>query len=118
MYTPSINPQPFGPVTVSTPGTPVAICSKLYAMGLAVPGDIVEVNKISVIAMPANTGKVYVGVPGMNKTTLAGVLYVFASGNAAWEITNNVGGDTYRFDKFLIDADVAGEGVYGAIDQV
>ena len=76
------------------------------------------VNKATITSLPTNTGNVYLGIAGMNKTTLTGVLYVFTSANVSWPLTNNVGLNTYQFDGLYVDVDVAGEGVYGAIDQV
>ncbi|HEY3827309.1 MAG TPA: hypothetical protein VGL82_22305 [Bryobacteraceae bacterium] len=118
MYSPIFNPMPFGPVTVPIPGTPVEITARLIASGVCLSGDPVEVNKISVISLPANTGAVYIGIAGMNKSTMHGVLFVFSGGNVGWQITNNEAVNTYRFDQMYVDADVAGEGVYGGVDQV
>jgi hypothetical protein len=117
MYSPSFNPMPFGPVTVATPGTLVRLAAKLIALGTAGASDAIAVNKISVIAIHANIGAVYLGIAGMNRATLQGVIYAFQA-DGIWEITNNEGMDTYRFDQLWVDADNATDGVYGAIDQV
>jgi hypothetical protein len=118
MYSPNFNPMPFGPVKVPAPGTPVGLITNLVSQGLCLAGDAVGVNKISVVSLPTNTGAVYLGIAGMNKSTLQGVLFVFSSANTSWQVTNNEGLNTYRFDDLFVDADVAGEGVYGGIDQV
>jgi hypothetical protein len=118
MYSPNFNPMPFGPVKVSAPGTPVGLLTNLIARGECLAGDPVPVNKISIVSLPSNTGAVYLGTAGMNKSTLQGVLFRFSAANIAWQITNNEAANTYRFDQLLVDADVAGEGVYGGIDQV
>jgi hypothetical protein len=118
MYSPIFNPMPFGPVVVPVPGTPVELNTQLVANGVCMRGDPVEVNKISVVSLPSNTGAVYVGIAGMNKSTLRDVLFVFDASNIGWQVTNNEGANTYRFDELYVDADVAGEGVYGGIDQV
>jgi hypothetical protein len=118
MYSPNFNPMPFGPVKVSAPGTPVALIASLVARGVCLAGDSVEVNKISIVSLPSNTGSVYIGIAGMNKSTMQGVLFVFSAANTSWQVTNNVAANTYRFDQLQVDADVIGEGVYGGIDQV
>jgi hypothetical protein len=117
MYSPNFNPMPFGPVKVPVPGTPVGMLTNLVAQGVCLAGDAIPVNKISIISLPANTGAVYLGIAGMNKATLQGVLFRFSSANSGWQITTNETANTYRFDHLVIDADVAGEGVYGGIDQ-
>jgi hypothetical protein len=88
------------------------------AASLCLATDAIPVNKISLLSLPSNTGSVYIGIAGMNKATLSGVLYVFSSANTAWQITNNQAENTYRLDKMYVDADNANEGVYGAVDQV
>ena len=118
MYSPTFNPMPFGPVNVPVPGTPVDLTAQLIASGVCLVADPVEVNKISIVSLPSNTGAVYVGIAGMNKSTMRGVLFTFSTGSIGWQITNNEGANTYRFDQMYVDADVAGEGVYGGIDQV
>ncbi len=117
MYQPRLNPQPFGPVNVSTPGTPVALTTKLVALGLALVGDPVPVNKVSVIAFPNNSGTVYLGLSTMSKATMQGVLAALLPGGS-WQINNEVAVNTYRADMLYVDADVAGDGVYGGLDQV
>ena len=53
----------------------------------------------------------------MVRSTLAGVLVVLSPGGSI-TITNNVGLNIYQFDKWYIDADNAGDGVYGFFDTV
>ena len=118
MYRPTFSPLPIGAVTVPSPGTPVQLISVLVTAGICLAGESVPVNKATITSLPTNTGNVYLGIAGMNKTTLTGVLYVFTSANVSWPLTNNVGLNTYQFDGLYVDVDVAGEGVYGAIDQV
>lgn len=118
VYSPQSNPQPIGAVKVPSPGTPVPLNTALVAAGLCAATDAIPVNKISLVSLPTNTGNVYIGVAGMNKSTLSGVLYVFSSANAAWQITNNQADNTYRLDRMYVDADNANEGIYGAVDQI
>ncbi len=116
MYTQLYRPQPIGPVKVATPGTPVSVLSALIANGLCVAGDRVAVNKIDLQGLPVNTGNVYIGFAGMNKSTLFNVLAVLAPGQD-WNVTNNVGKNTYAFETMYVDADTAGDGVYGSVDE-
>ena len=118
MYSPKSNPQPIGAVKVPSPGTPVPLNTALVAAGLCAATDAIPVNKVSLISLPSNTGNVYIGVAGMNKATLSGVLYVFSSANTAWQITNNQADNTYRLERMSVDADNANEGIYGAVDQI
>lgn len=115
MYNPKFRPQPYGPVTVPTPGTPVSLISTLIANGLCQNGDAVTVNKVEVQALPGNTGSVYLGVVGMNKATGANVIAVLKAGQD-WGITNNVSVNTYDLETYVVDADVAGDGVLGSSD--
>ena len=129
-YTPQFNPQPLGAVTVATPGTPVRLTIALLnndpttgkpATTLAT--DPVVCNKIGLAANPlthagaGNTGKIYVGSASLNRTTLAGVIAVIAPGGG-YSITNNVGMNIYDASKYYVDADNAGDGLYGSIDTV
>lgn len=58
-----------GVTQVPAPGTPVALT---LPSGMAIK----TVHAILIEALAANTGKVYIGLVGMNKTTLAGVITV------------------------------------------
>jgi hypothetical protein len=118
MYSPIFNPMPFGPVKVPVPGTPVELTAQLVASGVCLPGDPIPVNKMSIVSLPTNTGTVYIGLAGMNKSTMQGVLFAFSAANMGWQITNKEGANTYRFDQIYVDAQVAGERVYGGIDQI
>lgn len=120
------NPQPFGVVTVAVPGTPVQLAVNLPGFSPAVTGavtDNIPCNKMSFIANPlahsgaGNTGNVYIGQKTMSKTTLAGVVAVIPKGSSI-PITNNVSMNIYQFDQWYVDADTAGDGVYGSFDVV
>lgn len=120
------NPQPFGVVTVATPGTPVQLASNLPSFSPPVTGSVTDqipCNKISFIANTnahsgaGNTGNVYIGQKTMNKTTLAGVVVVLPKATS-FPVTNNVSMNIYQFDQWYVDADNAGDGVYGSFDTV
>ena len=115
MYTQLYRPQPFGPVKVTTPGTKVSLVSTLIANSLCVAGDPVRANKVDIQALPGNVGSVYIGFAGMNRATLANVIAVLRAGQD-WSVTNNVGVNTYSVETMFVDADTAGDGVFGAVD--
>jgi hypothetical protein len=123
MYSPPFRPQPFGPVTVTTPGTLVSLMSQLVAQGICHATDRIAVNKIDLKPLTfnrsgaGNIGNVYIGYAGMNRATGHNVLVVLTPGGPDFSITNNVGFNTYDFDTFMMDADNAGDGVYGSTDQ-
>lgn len=121
-----LNPQPFGNVSVVTPGVPVQLSINLPNLSPPVTQlvtDHVPCNKINVNASTiahsgaGNTGKVYVGASNMVRATLAGVICVLSPGQG-FQITNNVGMNTYQLDQWYVDADNAGDGVYGSFDVV
>ena len=124
------NPQPLGAVTVVTPGTKVRLTINLLSAdpttGKVVTTsatDSVPCNKIGLAANPlsqggaGNTGKVYVGSQSMNKTTLLGVVAIISPGGS-YTISNNVSMDIYDASKWFVDADTAGDSIYGSIDVV
>lgn len=121
-------PQPIGPVTVTTPGTPVQLTAFMQTITvgsgtMCVATDAVLCNKISITASPythtgvGNTGAVYIGQQGMVKATGAGVIAVIYPGQS-FSITNNVGMNIYDLSKLYIDADTAADGCIGAIDTI
>jgi hypothetical protein len=123
MYTPPFRPQPFGPVTVTAPGTLVSLSSQLVAQGICSATDRIPVNKIDLKPLTinhggaGNTGNVYIGFVGMNKLTGYNVLATLVPGGPDFSITNNVGSNTYDFETYVMDADNGGDGVYGSTDQ-
>lgn len=127
------NPQPFGSVISTTPGTPVQVAINLPGLGVMANSvdpkteflnDVVPCNKINFNVNPlahggaGNTGSIYIGIAGMNKATLVGVIFVVSPSQGGVQITNNVGMNTYMVQGFFMDVDVAGDGIYGSFDQV
>lgn len=119
-------PQPFGNVTVATPGTPVQLAINFPNFTPAVTTavtDQVYCNKINIITSSisqtgaGNTGNVYIGQSNMVRATLVGVIAVLSPGQS-FPVTNNVSMNIYPFDQYYVDADTAGDGVYGSIDTV
>ena len=125
------SPQPFGNVTVANPGTPVQLATNLPTLSPAVTSpavagvvtDHIPCNKISIITSTitqdgaGNTGKVYIGQQSMVRSTLVGVVFVLSPGQSV-PVTNNVSMNIYQFDQWYVDADNAGDGVYGSFDVV
>ena len=89
-----------GRVAVTTSGTPVPLSSSTSAM----------VARVVLQTAPSNTGKIYFGSKGLNKTTLAGVSRVLATVDS-YEIATEDGTDGLSLAQLAIDADVSGEGV-------
>jgi hypothetical protein len=95
-----------GRVNVSTPGKPVALST--------IPTQ--HVSKLFVQVIPGLTGKCYLGLPGMNKTTLAGVsrvLWPNAGGGISDQffLETQDGKNSIPLSEYVLDADVAGEGL-------
>ena len=98
-----------GPLTPSAPGTPVRFTSTQ-----ANPSEKFACHGVLAQAMPANTGKVYIGLSTMNKSTLANVVAVLAiptdntipSFTAALTLSPNA----VNLSDLYLDADVASNG--------
>src|SRR6185437_7429364 len=95
-----------GRVNVSTPGTPVRLSTD----------PTQRVAKLFLQVIPGLTGKAYVGKPGMNKSTLAGVsriLWPNASGGFSDQffLESQDGTDSIQLSDYAIDVDVANEGL-------
>ena len=95
-----------GRVNVTTPGTPVVLSTD----------SKVTANRLFFQVIPGLTGKTYVGVPGMNKSTLAGVVRILWPNSAGgfsetFSVEAQNGTDAIRIVDYVIDADVASEGL-------
>lgn len=87
--------------------------------GTAIPLSVdptQRVAKILIQMIPGLTGKAYIGVKGMNKTTLSGVARVLwpnTSGGISdqffLEVQNGL--DELNLEEYYLDLDVLGEGV-------
>ena len=124
------NPQPLGAVTVVTPGTKVRLTINLLTADpttgkvvTTAATDSVPCNKIGLAANPlsqagaGNTGKVYIGSQSMSRTTLLGVVAIILPGGS-YSITNNVSMNIYDASQWYVDADNAGDSIYGSFDMV
>jgi hypothetical protein len=95
-----------GRVNVATPGTPVALTAD----------PKIRVSKVFFQSVPGLTGKGYIGLLGLNKTTLSGVARTLAPTGATaiadqYEVASEDGNDSISLNQLAIDMDVAGEGL-------
>jgi hypothetical protein len=95
-----------GLISVSTPGTPVTLSTD----------PTQRASKLFFQVIPGQTGKTYVGVPGMNKSTLQGVsriLWPNPNGGICDQffIEAQDARDSITLANYAIDVDVAGEGL-------
>jgi len=96
----------FGKIAVSVPGTPVPLTTD----------TTLRVAKLRFAVVIGETGRVFLGVEGMNKATGTGVIKEFwptgAGGGIADEIVlESASGDLLRPADYYVDANVAGEGL-------
>lgn len=93
-----------------TAGTPKSITSLLVGVLVdpylpyanAQNRDDLYVWHIEIKALLANTGKVYVGYTGMNKTTMVGVLRVLDPGEV-FRINAGQAGNIFHAGEFMVD---------------
>jgi hypothetical protein len=95
-----------GRVNVTSPGTAVPLSSD--------PSK--RAAKILIQVIPGLSGKAYVGVAGMNRATLAGVIRVLwpnPGGGISDEffLESSDGSNSLYLSNYYLDMDVAGEGV-------
>ncbi len=102
---PSLQPRSLGKVVVSTPGTPVRVTSDTS----------IRAHRIRFAVAIGETGRVFLGVQGMNKATGAGVVKEFwptgAGGGAADELVLESATGELRPSDYYLDANTAGEGL-------
>jgi hypothetical protein len=110
--------NPFGKRTVTAAGTPQLLFTTAEVPAAAQNVWPIRVSRVYIEALNANTGFIYIGVSGMSKTTLAGVIATIPPPNSTkvtnyFDMTENFAGGTnnYRLQDYWIDADVTGEGV-------
>ena len=94
----NINPYPLGAVT-PTPGTPLRITNNESTFAF-------QVNAITVSAPLSNTGRVWVGIQTLNKTTLAGVFTILEPGQE-WNLVMRATGVDPK--RFWVDTETAGD---------
>ena len=101
----SLQPQSLGRIAVSTPGTPVRVASDTS----------IRAHRIRFAVVVGETGRVFLGVEGMNKATGVGVVKEFwptgAGGGVADELVIESAAGDLRPSDYYIDANTAGEGL-------
>lgn len=107
--------KPQGIITVASAGTPVAI----FTADPSAPLPKYKVAKIRITPVPGNTGKLYVGKSGMNKTTGAGVIDVLDKAPTAgpfdrFAVESQNDSNMLFPDEYFIDADSSSDGAYVA----
>lgn len=99
-----------GKVTVVTPGTPVQA-----TVNQSSPNTRIPAYSIMFQALPGNVGSVYVGLIGLNKSTLAQVVAIIAvpttNSSPAFTVTITYAPGGLNVADFYIDANNAQDGV-------
>lgn len=102
--------QALGKVTVTTPGTPVAL-----TINQTRPVARLAVHALLVQALSTNIGKLYLGTAALNKSTLAGVYAVLAIPTVnlipTFSAALTLAPAGIQIQDMYLDADTAGEGV-------
>ena len=102
---PSLQPRSFGKIAVPAPGTPVRVTSD----------TTIRAHRIRFAVAIGETGRVFLGVQGMNKATGAGVVKEFwptgAGGGVADELVIESAAGELRPSDYYVDANSAGEGL-------
>jgi hypothetical protein len=97
-----------GKLTVLTPGFPKRVVAPPAMNPPSCHAVIIE-------ALKGNTGCVYIGLEGLNRTTLEQVLIVLPIPTAnlipTFSIALTVAGNAVNLGNLFVDADVGGEGV-------
>ena len=123
-----IRPCPLGKVVVTTAGTPVRLTTATEIAGLK-PADNVNnmddararrIDFRNPIASPkavtaGNTGRLYVGVKGMVRSTLVGVIFFLDPGET-FTLDNPQQALPWCLGDYWVDAEVDGEYLTGDFD--
>jgi len=102
---PSLQPRSIGKVAVPSPGTPARVTSE----------TAIRAHRIRFAVAIGETGRVFLGVQGMNKASGAGVVKEFwptgAGGGVADELVLESAAGDLRPSDYYVDANTAGEGL-------
>jgi len=102
---PSLQPRSLGKIPVTVPGAPVQVTSDTS----------IRAHRIRFAVAIGETGRVFLGVQGMNKATGAGVVKEFwptgAGGSVADELVLESEAGELRPSDYYVDANTAGEGL-------
>jgi hypothetical protein len=102
---PSLQPRSLGKTAVPTPGTPVRVTSDTS----------IRAHRFRFAVAIGETGRVFLGVAGMNKASGAGVVKEFwptgAGGGVADELVLESAAGELRPSDYYVDANTADEGL-------
>jgi len=102
---PSLQPRSLGKIAVPSPGTPVRVTSD----------TTIRAHRIRFAVAIGETGRVFLGVQGLNKATGVGVVKEFwptgAGGGVADELVLESAAGDLRPSDYYVDANTAGEGL-------
>ena len=102
---PSLQPRSLGKIVVPIPATPVRVTSDTS----------IRAHRIRFAVAIGETGRVFLGVAGMNKASGAGVVKEFwptgAGGGVADELVLESAAGELRPSDYYVDANTAGEGL-------
>jgi hypothetical protein len=103
-----------GKTTVPNSGTPVQVSVPAAIAGPGSPG-LSSAHALLIQALSTNLGKVYIGVAGLSKATLANCLVVLPIPTVnllpTFSISLTTAANALSLSDLWIDADNAGEGV-------
>jgi len=98
-----------GKTVTPVPGTPVRFTSTQ-----ANPAEKFSCHGVLAQALPTNTGKVYIGMSGMNKASLANVIAVLAIPTdhtiPSFTVALTLSPNAINLSDLYLDADIASEG--------
>ena len=101
------NPFPLGLIT-PVPGTPKTLTDNFPDF------DCPYVNQIQIEAAPGNKGVCWFGNATLNVATRTGVLHVFMLPGDTL-VLSNTAVNVYRLSDFLLDTEIAGDGLFVSV---
>lgn len=103
-----------GKTTVTAAGTPVPIAIPATVSGPLTPGET-TVHAVLIQALPGNTGKIYIGTVGLDKSALTKCLVVLPIPTVnllpTFSISVTAAANAVSLADLVIDADQANDGV-------
>lgn len=102
-----------GKITVPVAGTPIQVSAQTLVR--AALNQFQTVHAVQFVAIPSNTGKVYLGNAGLTKATHVGVGMVLVAPSSSfvpsWGITQETSPNGVDLSAIYLDVDTGGEGV-------
>ena len=99
-----------GKITIPFPGTPIQATANL-----ADPSKHVSIHGVMFQALPTNSGKVYVGKIGLDKTTYENCFAILAVPTSnfipTFSVALTIAPNGLALEPFYLDADVQDDGV-------